>query len=117
MHLPRHLMLLLATAACCACSPVRLDTLSGCSYAEQSSDQLQFVRPTIEAYTAQAEDPPFYRAPDRKQPLRLTSFSYDRDFVGHSYRPLDTVEGRDGRYQRWLLDDCRVLYTPLPATP
>lgn len=109
------LMLLVTTAGCSACSGPALEELAACRYAELPGTESRFVRPSFEAYVSEAQDPPFYLAPDRKRPLRLTTFSYDRDFVGRHYRPLDIVDGRDGRYQRWLLEDCRLLYSPLPA--
>lgn len=115
MNQSLRLMLLLTSVCCSACSGPVLEELAACRYGELSGAESSFVRPSFEEYVSEAQDPPFYLAPDRGRPLRLTTLGYDRDFVGRRYRPLDVVEGRDGRYQRWLLEDCRLLYSPLPS--
>lgn len=109
----RLLPLFLATGLLNAGCGTALSVLPDCRYDSYSSPELLFVLPTLEQYATQQADPPFYLGPDRDRPLRMTSFSYSNHFAGHRYRAIGTVPGADGPYQQWLLDDCRLLYTPL----
>ncbi len=103
------LLLMLFAAGCTG--PLRLAELPECRYAERPSEEEHiFVLPTIEEYVAGGT--PIYREPDRASRARVSSWTYERELAGKKYKRLDEVEGADGRFVRWLMEDCRLFYTP-----
>lgn len=103
--------LLLLVGLATACAPPAFEQMPDCGYPYRPSEQERiFVLPTIEEYVAGGTD--FYTAPRRGARLHLSSIAYQRELAGRRYKPAGEVAGEDGLYQRWLLEDCRILYTP-----
>lgn len=108
------LVLLLVLSATGCTRPLRLAELPKCQYANRpSSEERIFVMPTIEEYVAGGTA--IYAEPNRASRLRVSSWAYERELAGRKYKRLDEVEGVDGRYVRWLLEDCRLFFTPSGA--
>lgn len=111
----RHAALTLCALAASGCSPPTPAVLPDCDYPSRSGAEFVFVLPSLEAAASGSEAFTFHTAPRRSARLWLTSLRYGRDYAGKRYRLLGTVEGADGNYRQWLVEDCRLLYSPVEA--
>lgn len=103
-------LLLVPVLAAAGCSLPVLEAVPECGYAARTSEaEFVFVLPTIEEYAAGGTD--IYAAPRRAARLFVSSFAYSRELAGKKYKRLGEVDGEDGRYEQWLLEDCRLFYT------
>lgn len=109
----RTTCLFLMTLALVGCAPAVLQTMPDCSYGAREGPEYVFVLPSFEEYVHGSGTVRFYVEPSRSAELRLTTFRYEREFAGRRYKLLGSVAGEDGRYRQWILEDCRVLFTPV----
>lgn len=110
-----RLTLLLAGLAAAACAPAPA-VMPDCDYAgRDGAEEYVFILPSLEEFAGGEGGFSHYTAPRHSARLWLTSFAYQRNYAGRHYKRIGTVEGADGRYHRWLLEDCRLLYSPVEA--
>ncbi len=107
-------LLLVAGLGGCALPP--LERLPDCGYAgRDEGEEYVFTLPTMEEQVAGGTD--IYTSPDRSSRLFISSRAYVRELAGRRYKGLGEVAGADGPYRQWLLEDCRVFYTPVEQKP
>lgn len=104
-------MILTIVAGCTAANPT---IMPNCDYERREGDhEYVFVLPSLEEYAGGTGAFYFYAEPKHSAILRLSSFSYQRHYAGKRYKRIGTTEGVDGRYHEWLMEDCRLLYSPV----
>ncbi len=112
------LIFILFLSLLAACAPPQLASRENCRYAQTPGrEEFVFTLPSFSAYNRGEGERLFFTAPRRDAPLRLWSWDYTGHFLDHRGKNIATVEGDDASYSEWLLDDCRLLYTPTATTP
>jgi len=91
------------------CSLPPLELLPQCDYTERQEEERTFVLPSIEEAVGGGTE--IYAAPRSATRIRLSTFAYAEELAGRKYKRMEEVTGEDGRYVRWLLEDCRVFYS------
>jgi len=114
-NLKRTLLLLILTIAA-GCTATDLSIMPDCEYERRKGEQeYVFVLPSLEEYAGGTGAFDFYAEPRRSAKLRLSSFRYQREFAGKRYKKIAITEGVDGSYLEWLMEDCRLLFSPVEA--